>query len=100
MRGTLQNPESPAELLKAAYSQLEFDRGSLLSAAGQPQPGVPASWLDNGDWLSLAAQVGAEKIFFVDRDPVVVFAKVDGGSENDLRKLYERICCISRPQLF
>jgi hypothetical protein len=99
MTGTLQNPESPAELLKAAYSKLEFDRGSLLSAADQLQRAVPASWLDNGDWLSLAAQVGAEKIFFVDRDPVVVFAKVDSGSDNDLRKLYERIWSMSRPQL-
>jgi type I restriction-modification system DNA methylase subunit len=99
MTGTLQNPESPAELLNAAYSQLEFDQGSLLSAAAQPQPVVPAAWLENGDWLSLAAQVGAEKIFFVDKDPVVVFAKLDRGSESDLRKLYERIWCMSRPQL-
>jgi hypothetical protein len=99
MSETLNNPESPVELLKTAYSQLEFDRGALLPATRQPQSGAPGDWLDRGDWQSLAAQVGAEKIFFVDRDPVIVFAKVESSSQEDFRKLYERIWCMSRPQL-
>ncbi|MGO9167394.1 MAG: class I SAM-dependent DNA methyltransferase [Candidatus Sulfotelmatobacter sp.] len=90
---------SPDELLKAVYSHLEFDRGALLPATGQPQTGDAGDWLDRGDWQSLAAQVKAEKLFFVDRDPVIVFAKSGTGSAEDLRKLYERIWCMSRPQL-
>lgn len=96
---TANNLVSPDDLLKAAYSQLEFDRGALLPATRQPQSGDAGDWLDRGDWQSLAAQVGAEKLFFVDRDPVIVFAKSGTDSPEDFRKLYERIWCMSRPQL-
>lgn len=93
------NLDSPAELLRTAYTQLAFDQGALLPAVRQPQSGALDGWLDRGDWQSLAAQVGAETIFFVDRDPVVVFAKSENTSQEVLRKLYERIWCMSRPQL-
>ncbi len=93
------NPDSPVKLLGAAYKQLAFDQGALMSATRQPQSTDVGDWLNYGDWQSLAAQVGAEKIFFVDRDPVVVFAQSDNGSREVLRKLYEQIWCMSRPQL-
>jgi type I restriction-modification system DNA methylase subunit len=93
------SPQSPVELLNAAYEQLEFDQGALLSAVRNPQPETQNDWLDRGDWQSLAAQVGADKIFFVDRDPVIVFAKTENGSPEVLRKLYEQVWCMSRPQL-
>ena len=96
---TTDNLDSPAEFLRTAYTQLAFDQGALLSARRQPQSGASGDWLDRGDWQSLAAQVGAETVFFVDRDPVVVFAKSEGSSREVLRKLYERIWCMSRPQL-
>jgi hypothetical protein len=99
MTRTTQKTDDPIELLAAAYKQLEFDQGALLSAARQPQVETRSDWLDTGDWQSLAAQVGAEKIFFVDRDPVIVFAKTEDGSPGVLKKLYERVWCMSRPQL-
>ena len=68
---TNNSTDTPVELLNTAYKQLEFDRGALLPAVRHPQPGTQEDWLDRGDWQSLAAQVGAEKVFFVDRDPVV-----------------------------
>jgi hypothetical protein len=91
--------DSPADFLTAAYQQLAFDRGTLLQAARTPGSEPRDEWLEKGDWQYLAAAVGAESIFFVDRDPVVVFAKVEDGSPEVLRKLYERIWCMSRPQL-
>lgn len=90
---------SPVELLEAAYQHLAFNQGKLLSASRQPQPGAAEDWLDKGDWQTLAAQVGADALFFVDRDPVVVFAKSDDSTPSVLRALYERIWCMSRPQL-
>ena len=96
---TTNNLDSPTDLLATAYKQLAFDQGALLSATRRPQSGASEDWLDRGDWQSLAAQVGAETIFFVDRDPVIVFAKVEDRSQEVLRKLYERIWCMSRPQL-
>jgi hypothetical protein len=91
--------DSAVELLQAAYQQLAFDQGKLLSAARQPEADAAGDWLDKGDWQTLAAQVGADAIFFVDRDPVVVFAKSDDSAPEVLRKLYERIWCMSRPQI-
>ncbi len=96
---TTDNPDSATDLLNAAYQQLEFDQGSLLLAAPVPQPETIAEWVDRGDWQQLAAQVGAESIFFVDRDPVVVFAKTVDTAPDALRTLYERIWCMARPQL-
>ena len=91
--------DTPADFLQSAYEHLAFDQGDLLTAIRQPQSADLRGWLDYGDWQSLAAQVGADKIFFVDRDPVVVFAKSDIESPDVLRKLYEQIWCMSRPQL-
>lgn len=91
--------QSPVDFLNAAYTQLAFDRGTLLQAARVPQPSEPDVWLEKGDWQYLAAEVGADRVFFVDRDPVVVFAKVEHQSAEILAKLYERIWCMSRPQL-
>jgi hypothetical protein len=91
--------DAPADLLRTAYKQLAFDQGALRSATFQPQSQQLEDWLDFGDWQSLAAQVGAESLFFVDRDPVVVFAQSDDASPDVLRKLYEQIWCMSRPQL-
>src|ERR1035437_4882341 len=93
------NLDSPAELLRTAYSQLAFDQGALLSATRRPQPGAVGDWLDRGDWQALAAQVGAAMIFFVNHDPVVVFAQVGDSSREVLGRGYERIWCMSRPQL-
>ena len=90
---------SAADLLNAAYRELEFDQGALLSAARTPQPAMVADWIDRGDWQALAAQVGAESLFFVDRDPVIVFAKAEDAADSKLQELYEDIWCMSRPQL-
>ena len=93
------NLASAGDLLDAAYQQLEFDQGSLLSAASVPKPETIAEWVDRGDWQQLAAQVGAESIFFVEHDPVVVFAKTVDTAPRALRMLYERIWCMARPRL-
>jgi hypothetical protein len=93
------NLESPAEFLATAYKQLGFDQGALVPATRRPQFGASEDWLERGDWQALAAQVGAEAVFFVDRDPVVVFAKVENRSPDVLRKLYGGIWCMSRPEV-
>ena len=90
---------TPAELLAAVYTQLEFDHGALLGAARKPAGAAANQWLEKGDWLALAEEVGAEKIFFVEQNPVVIFAAVSDESEAALRRLYNRIWCMARPQL-
>jgi len=99
MATTTENPDSATDLLEVAYRHLEFDRGALLSAVRTPRPVAVEEWVDRGDWQLLTAQVGAERIFFVDRDPVVVFARAENSSPEAMRTLYERIWCMSRPQI-
>ncbi len=99
MTKQIDKTDTPVELLEAAYGQLEFERGALFPAEKQPTTQKQPEWLDKGDWQSLAAQVGADKIFFVDRDPVVVFAKTEDSSPEALKKLYSQVWCMSRPQL-
>ncbi|WVT72139.1 N-6 DNA methylase [Sinorhizobium chiapasense] len=91
--------DATADLLATAYKQLGFDQGVLLPATANPQASVLHDWVNKGDWQTLAAQVGAEKVFFVDHEPVVVFAKTADTTPAALRAFYERVWCMSRPQL-
>jgi len=86
-------------LLDAAVTQLGFTEGELFPVDEWPASEAKDQWLDKGDWLALAKSVGAEKIFFVDQYPVVVFAKLDDQGDNAFRDLYNRIWCMARPQL-
>jgi hypothetical protein len=73
----------------------------LLDAVSQPGPGSVEAleWLEKGDWLALAQKVGAEKVFFVHNDPVVVFRDfADEPNEEDLIKAFRRAWCMARPQ--
>ena len=99
---TLSAPEQlvPSEaLLEAAATGLGFSQGELLVAEAQLGNTTPDQWLEKGDWLALAKYVGAERVFFVDQNPVVVFARLDDQSDNALRVFYNRIWCMARPQL-
>src|ERR1039457_1396464 len=91
--------ESARTLLDAAYMQLEFERGVLLPASKRPDPNRPNDWLEKGDWQALAEEDGAEKIFFVEREPVVVFAQLKSSVDASFREFYNRAWCMARPQL-
>ncbi len=90
---------NPEALLQAAYEELGFAEGALLPASERPQDTAADTWIEKGDWLALAKEVGAEKVFFVGQYPVVVFARVTGSDSETLRHLYNRIWCMARPQL-
>jgi type I restriction-modification system DNA methylase subunit len=85
------------KFLDTVYTQLEFERGVLLPAQERPKKKAK-DWLEKGDWQTLAAQVGAEKIFFVGQNPVIVFARLENHGEQTFRELYRRIWSMARPQ--
>ena len=90
---------SAKELLEVAYTALELDKGELLSAEFSPtQETNLEQWINKGDWLSLAKQLNAEKIFFVKDDPVIVFARSNSQNIADLRKIFNDVWCMARPQ--
>jgi type I restriction-modification system DNA methylase subunit len=90
---------SASELLETVYTALELDQGELLSAEFSPtQETKLEQWLNKGDWLSLAKQLKAEKIFFVKDDPVIVFASSKSQDVSALRKIFNDVWCMARPQ--
>ena len=91
--------DSASELLETVYTALHLDQGELLSAEFSPtQETNLEQWLNKGDWLLLAKQLQAEKIFFVKDDPVIVFASSKSKDVAALRKIFNDVWCMARPQ--
>lgn len=90
--------DSTRELLDAAYADLGLRDGALLDAVEEPESGSAEDWIDRGEWLSLASSVGVEKVFFVENNPVIVFASSDEGDDRQTRETINRIWCMARPQ--
>ncbi len=90
---------SPKKLLKSAYEQLGYSEGPLFEGTRDPNNLSKKDWIEKGEWLSLTKEVGAEKIFFVENNPVAVFARSDVNEPEALRKLFNKIWCMSRPRL-
>jgi hypothetical protein len=87
--------DSPQGLLEAAYHGLGYD-GTLFDTTSSFQTLGVSDWTEKGEWLSLAKKVGAEKLFFVDNNPVIVFAQ-SGPNEERLR--FQEIWNMARPAL-
>jgi hypothetical protein len=91
--------DSSRDLLDSAYVQLGYAEGDLLSASPEPNESTSSVWVDKGDWLALASQVKAEKVFFVDNYPVVVFAEQKSQDQTDWVEWFNSVWCMARPQL-
>lgn len=88
----------PHELLDAAYRELAYDEGALLHTSEAPDGQTdPAEWRDKGEWLLLGYRMGAERIFFVDDDPVVIFSALPTpASEEDIVAAYRKAWSMGR----
>lgn len=91
-------------LLDRVYDTFAERGNELFDAVSEPK-GLPPEdrsverWTDLGDWLSLAARLGAEKMLFVRGDPVAVFTDARGTpDEVALGELYRRAWCMSEPR--
>ncbi|MDD1617281.1 MAG: hypothetical protein CG439_2426 [Methylococcaceae bacterium NSP1-2] len=87
--------------LTTVYEKLDLQSGSLLAALSLPNDEkTKEAWLNKGDWLELAAKIGAEKIFFVKDEPVIVFYQLDNPapSDDELKNIILKAWCMSRPQ--
>ena len=81
------------------YDQLDFKSGSLYSATDKPVKGQKViDWLEKGEWLSAAKRAGADKLFFVDNNPVAVFSEC-GPSLEEKIKTFNQTWCLARPRL-
>ncbi|WP_420127240.1 Eco57I restriction-modification methylase domain-containing protein [Longimicrobium sp.] len=93
--------EPAREFLDSAYRTLGYEDGVLLDAAAHPGSGPEAKsrWVEIGDWLTLAHRMGADKVFFVGTEPVLVFREVsEPVTEMRIREVYRQAWCMSGPQ--
>ena len=87
------------DFLHQIYADLRLNEGLLFAPAATPTDETVDHWQAIGDWLSLAARMGADRIFFVDDDPVLVFSAVpDAATERDVIRSYRQAWSLARPQ--
>jgi type I restriction-modification system DNA methylase subunit len=85
--------------LNILYDKLDFKNGSLYSATDTPSTcRKRTDWLEKGEWLVTAKRANAEKIFFVENNPVAVFAEC-GADHTEKHKAFNRIWSLARPRL-
>lgn len=93
----------PQSFLDEVYNRMDYAGGALLNATAMPDDSNKDEWMQKGDWLSLAKEVGAEKVFFVNNDPVIIFCDhpdillTEELRERELLKTFRRIWCMARP---
>ena len=95
------SPESgSSSLLERVYVDLDLVNGSLLEVAEDPaaEPDVQR-WRELGDWLLLASRINAERVFFLNDDPVFVFSSLPSESdEKTILDCYRRTWSLARPR--
>jgi hypothetical protein len=84
--------------LERLYSDLDFQNGDLFSVADNPDNLQKDVWLEKGEWLSAAKRASAEKVFFIENNPIAVFAEC-GEGDTEKFKSFNRIWSLARPRL-
>jgi len=88
---------STRELLETVYDDLGFRSGCLLKPSADPIGEQDGLWQALGEWLTLGARVGADRIFFVGDDPVVVFTQMPAGADaQEIVAAYRRAWSLGR----
>lgn len=87
------------DMLQTAIEQLDFNNGQLFNTLEISLGSLnQKDWLDKGDWLLAAKKAGVEHIFFVENNPVAVFARSQKADEKKIA-VFNKIWCLSRPRL-
>jgi hypothetical protein len=87
------------DLLSRAYEELDLLGGDLVPTSTSPRPDGAEEWRSVGEWLMLAHRMGAERVFFVGDDPVVLFSRLPlGAEETDMLAAYRRAWSLARPR--
>ena len=87
-------------LSQQVYADLDLDGENLVDVPTDPYvPSRVDKWTALGDWLLLANRVKADKVFFVNDDPVLVFSSLPSDSaEKDILDCYRRTWSLARPR--
>jgi type I restriction-modification system DNA methylase subunit len=80
------------------YGKLDYNNGGLFDLAQSLGNIDDDSWLNKGEWLLAAKKAGAEKIFFVGNNPIIVFAKCNN-KQNDKIQSFNKLWSLARPRI-
>ena len=89
-----------SQLIQQVYDDLDLVGDNLVDVPDDPYvSSQDKKWTTLGDWLLLAHRIDADKIFFVNDDPVLVFSTLpDSAAENDIMECYRRAWSLARPR--
>ncbi len=92
--------QSHPSLLDSVYEELDLVGSNLLDAVASPSgDSHQQNWRERGDWLQLAERVNADRVFFVNDDPVLVFSSLPPESdERAISDCYRRTWSLARPR--
>ncbi len=87
-------------LIQQVYTDLDLVGENLLDVPVDPyDPSRDDKWAALGDWLLLAHRINADKVFFVNDDPVLVFSTLPSdAAEKDILDCYRRTWSLARPR--
>ncbi|GMO40005.1 MAG: N-6 DNA methylase [Termitinemataceae bacterium] len=85
-------------LLDTVIDKLDFNNVNLYSVSSNPKNLNAEEWLNKSDWISAASEAGAEKIYFVENTPSVIFARSGKGTKDRI-DAFNRIWCLGRPRI-
>ena len=87
-------------LIQQVYADLDLVGENLIDVPVDPyEPSQDGRWAALGEWLLLARRVNADKVFFVNDDPVLVFSTLpDNAIEKDIMECYRRTWSLARPR--
>jgi len=87
-----------AKLLDVVYDQLDYKNGQLFDVNNLQENEIKEKdWLDKGEWLETAKRAGADRLFFVNNNPIVVFARCL--NTEDKVATYNKLWCLARPRI-
>jgi type I restriction-modification system DNA methylase subunit len=90
------------DLLQVAYDTLGYGKAegdSLLSPCLKPANLSADSWMQKGDWLAAAFRVNADKVYFINGNPVVLFSRVPSEGLKEIREACSRAWSMARPRI-
>ncbi len=85
--------------LATLYRELDFQGGDLLRATADPSSRLSQeNWIEKGEWLASAERAGADRVFFVDNNPVIVFSRC-GQELAEKVEAFNRAWSLARPRI-
>jgi len=80
------------------YKELDYKDGALFNTIDAPNESInKQDWLDKGEWLTSAKNAGAEKVFFIENNPLIIFSRCDDNLLSKV-KAFNNAWCLARPR--